>query len=478
MTSKVGIYARISRSDNLDFHISIEHQIEGITQYCNLKHFSITKIYKDIGYSGKNFDRPAFKELMQDVEDGIINTIIVKDLSRFGRNHLEVGKYLEETFLFNDVRFIAIDDNYDNQGIMDEFAVFKNIFNEMYLKDIRRKVKATFDFKAKTTLLNSKLGAFYGLTLDENQKLIIDEEPARVVKRIYDLYIQGITTKQIAELLNKENVISPGQYRYKQYNDKSGLKNTKSAWRDCSIYKILTNESYTGKIINRKYIYVKGKRILNPNPDIIENGLPVIIESSIFQKVQEIRSSRPRKKEKVYCSPFVNMIQCGHCSKSMRYTYSRTMSDFLYCCPKCRTRIYLQDLANLLKEDISKQLATIQNKDVEQHKQTKISKLKEEIKRVDLEIRKEFESYANNQTSEATFQDNVKQLMFKKEEFTLEINNLEKTILHSLGHSLEGIEIDYVLINKLVKEVVVKNTGKRKYNIHIWYNFKNQIDLN
>ena len=472
MTRKVGIYTRISRSDNSDFNSSIEHQIEGITQYCNSQHFSITKIYKDIGYSGKNFDRPAFKELLQDIEDGIINTIVVKDLSRFGRNHLEVGKYLEETFLINDVRFIAIDDNYDNQGIMDEFAVFKNIFNEMYLKDIRKKIKTTFDFKSKTTLLNSKLGAFYGLRLDENQKLIIDEEPAKVVKRIYDLYIKGYTTLQIAELLNKEHVVSPGQYRYNQYNDKSGLRSTKSAWRDCSIYKILTNESYTGKIINRKYIYVKGKRILNPNPDIIENRLPVIIEPSIFQHVQEIRLNRPKKKEKVYCSPFLDKIQCGHCSKSMRYTYSHTMNDFFYYCCKCKTRIYLQDLTNLLKEDISKQISIIQTQEIKEYKQSQISKLKEEIKRVDLEMRKEFESYAKNKISESAFQGNVKQLMLKKEQLNLESNNQEKMIIHSLGDCLEGMKIDYVLINELVKEVVVKNTGKRKYDVHINYNFK------
>lgn len=473
MTSKVGIYARISRSDNLDFNSSIEHQIEGITEYCNSQHFSITKIYKDIGYSGKSFDRPAFKELLQDIEDGIINTIIVKDLSRFGRNHLEVGKYLEETFLINDVRFIAIDDDYDNQGIIDEFTVFKNIFNEMYLKDIRKKIKTTFDFKSKTQLLNSKLGAFYGLTLDENKNLIIDEEPAKVVKRIYDLYFQGLTTKQIAELLNKEHVLSPGQYRYNHYNDKSGLRSIESIWRDCSIYKILTNESYTGKIINRKYIYVKGKRILNPNPDIIENGVPVIIEPSIFQHVQEIRLNRPKKKEKVYYSPFLDKIQCGHCYKIMRYTYSQTMKDFFYCCPKCRTRNYLQDLTNLLKEDISKQLSTIQNKDIEQYKQSQISKLKEEIKRVDLEIRKDFESYAKDKISETAFQGNVKQLMLKKQQLSLEINNQEKTFIHSLGERLEGMKIDYALINKLVKEVVVKNTGKRKYDLHINYDFKN-----
>ena len=154
---KVAIYARISRSDDHEHHASIDNQIEGITNYCNTHGFTIIKIYKDLNISGRTMDRPAFIEMMNDVENGLIDTIIVKDLSRFGRNHLEVGEYLDNIFLVNNVRFIAIDDNYDNKGQMDDFAVFKNIFNEMYLKDLRRKIKSTFDYKAKRKLLNPRV---------------------------------------------------------------------------------------------------------------------------------------------------------------------------------------------------------------------------------------------------------------------------------------------------------------------------------
>lgn len=285
---RIAIYARISRSDDLEHHTSIDHQIKGITDYCNSHGFTIKKIYKDLNISGSTMDRPAFTEMMNDVDAGIIDTIIVKDLSRFGRNYLEVGKYLDEIFLINDVRFIAIDDNYDNKGLMDEFAAFKNIFNEMYLKDIRRKIKSTFDYKAKTKLLNSRLGAFYGLTVDKEGKYIIDEEAANVVRRIFSLYIEGNSTKSIANQLTKECIITPGYYRYIKYNDQSSLTEHKYKWKDCTIYKIITNEGYIGKIINRKYLYIKGKRIINPNPIVIEHGLPQIIDEMTFNKAKEV----------------------------------------------------------------------------------------------------------------------------------------------------------------------------------------------
>jgi len=470
--NKTAIYARISRSDDLEHHTSIDHQIKGITDYCNTYGFTIKKIYKDLNISGSTMDRPAFTEMMNDVDAGIIDTIIVKDLSRFGRNYLEVGKYLDEIFLINDVRFIAIDDNYDNKGLMDEFAAFKNIFNEMYLKDIRKKIKTTFDYKAKTKLLNSRPGAFYGLTVDKDGKYIIDEEAANVVRRIFFLYIEGYSTKSIANLLTKECIITPGYYRYIKYNDQSSLTDHKYKWKDCTIYKILTNEEYTGKIINRRYLYTKGKRILNPNPIVIEHGLPQIIDEKTFHKAQDIRLNRPKKKDKVYINPYSNIVHCGCCNKVMRYTYSNSMNQFFYVCSKCKTRIYLQDLETFLKEDILKQIFTIQNKDIKQYKQSQISKLKEKVKKVDLAIRKEFEFYAKNQISESTFQDNMKELLLKKEQIFLKISNQEESITHFLECYLEDVKIDNALINKLVKEVTVKTTGKRKYDVHINYNFK------
>lgn len=470
--NKTAIYARISRSDDSLHHTSIDHQIKGITDYCNTYGFTIKKIYKDLNISGSTMDRPAFTEMMNDVDAGIIDTIIVKDLSRFGRNYLEVGKYLDEIFLINDVRFIAIDDNYDNKGLMDEFAAFKNIFNEMYLKDIRKKIKTTFDYKAKTKLLNSRPGAFYGLTVDKDGKYIIDEEAANVVRRIFFLYIEGYSTKSIANLLTKECIITPGYYRYIKYNDQSSLTDHKYKWKDCTIYKILTNEEYTGKIINRRYLYTKGKRILNPNPIVIEHGLPQIIDEKTFHKAQDIRLNRPKKKDKVYINPYSNIVHCGCCNKVMRYTYSNSMNQFFYVCSKCKTRIYLQDLETFLKEDILKQIFTIQNKDIKQYKQSQISKLKEKVKKVDLAIRKEFEFYAKNQISESTFQDNMKELLLKKEQIFLKISNQEESITHFLECYLEDVKIDNALINKLVKEVTVKTTGKRKYDVHINYNFK------
>lgn len=471
MDNKVGIYARISKSDSNNFHSSVEYQVEGITEYCNSHYFSIVKIYKDIGYSGANFNRPAFKELMQDMFNGLFNTIVVKDLSRFGRNHLEVGKYLDEIFLINDVRFIAIDDNYDNKGLMDEFAAFKNIFNEMYLKDIRKKIKTTFDYKAKSKLLNSRPGAFYGLTINENGKYIIDEKAASVVRRIFSLYIDGYSTKAIATLLTKECIITPGYYRYIKYNDQSSLTKHKYKWKDCTIYKIITNEGYTGKIINRKYLYMRGKRILNPNPVVIEHGLPQIIDEITFNKAQDIRLNRPKKKDKVYINPYPNRIQCGCCNKVMRYTYSKSMNQHFFVCSRCKTRIYIDDLKHILKEEIQTQLSKINDSDFISYIEKSIQKIKKEIKQLDVEFQKNFEDYAKEKITEDKLKLSIAELTSKKNELQLNLNKNNhhtKTIISKIINC----KIEDGLILKLITTMSVISVGKRKYEVHINYNFK------
>ncbi len=469
--NKTAIYARISRSDNLEHHTSIDHQIKGITDYCNTHGFTITKIYKDLNISGSTMDRPAFTEMMNDVDTGIVDTIIVKDLSRFGRNYLEVGKYLDEIFLINDVRFIAIDDNYDNKGLMDEFAAFKNIFNEMYIKDIRKKIKTTFDYKSKTKLLNSRPGAFYGLTIDEDGIYIIDEESANVVKRIFSLYIEGYSTKSIANLLTKECIITPGYYRYIKYNDQSSLTEHKYKWKDCTIYKIITNEGYTGKIINRKYLYMRGKRILNPNPVVIEHGLPQIIDEITFNKAQDIRLNRPKKKDKVYINPYPNRIQCGCCNKVMRYTYSKSMNQHFFVCSRCKTRIYIDDLKHILKEEIQTQLSKINDSDFISYKEKSIQKIKKEIKQLDVAFQKSFEDYAKGKIAEDNLNLIIAELTSKKNELK---SNLNKNNHHTktIIPKITNFKIDDGLILKLITNVSVINIGKRKYEVHINYNFK------
>lgn len=476
--SKTAIYARISRSDDFEHHVSIDNQIGGITDYCNTYGFTITKIYKDLNISGRTMDRPAFNEMMNDAENGLIDTIIVKDLSRFGRNHLEVGEYLDNIFLVNNIRFIAIDDNYDNKGQMDDFAVFKNIFNEMYLKDLRRKIKSTFDYKAKRKLLNPRLGAFYGLTIDEKGNYIIDEEAANIVRKIYTLYIEGNSTKKIALILSREKIMSPGYYRYIKYNDKSSFKNPQKdiyEWKDCTIYKILSNEEYTGRIINRKYLYEKGKRYLNPNPIIIEHGLPQIIDEDTFNKVKEIREGKPKIPDKKYINPFPNLIKCSCCEKVMHYTFSVTMNMFLYECRKCKTRIYLDDFKTIVTKDIKDQISKIDDIEVSTYCEKSIFKMKKEVKYIEKEIQNTFEYYIKGKITETQIKPKIAELTQKKNQLLEEISKKKNEQIKKILSNLLNKEIDDDLINKIVAGVKVKSVGKRKYDLHINYNFKNQI---
>lgn len=470
---KVAIYARISRSDDNNHHNSIDNQIKGITDYCKAHKYPITKIYKDINISGRTMNRPSFNLMMNDVDSGLIDTIIVKDLSRFGRNHLEVGTYLDDIFLVNNVRFIAIDDNYDNKGQIDEFVMFKNIFNEMYLKDLRKKIKSTFDYKAKTKLLNPRPGAFYGLTIDEDGNYIIDEYAANIIRRIYSLYIEGNSTKSIAKLLANEKIVAPGHYRYIKYNDKSSVKNEDQyKWKDCTIYKILTNEEYLGKIINRKYLYINGKKVLNPNPIILENTLPQIIDEETFNKVQDIRLNRPKKKDKVYNNPYPDMVRCGCCNKVMRYTFSKTMNQYLYICRRCNTRIYLEDFKTIINNDIKEQISKIDNKEINNYNEYNIKKIKREIRLIESKIQNSFEDFTKGEISEDDLKLIINDLTINKNKLILSLEQ-GKSNVGKMLNNLISKEIDDILINKLMCSVLVLNTGRRKYDVHINYKLKN-----
>ena len=475
MSLHAALYCRLSIDDGENTESqSIQSQKKYLSDFAKKNGYLIRGFYIDDGFSGTNFNRPEFNRMLNDIEKGLIEAVIVKDLSRFGRNHLEVGAYLDEIFLINDVRFIAIDDNYDNKGAIDEFATFKNIFNEMYLKDLRKKIKSTFDFKAKTKLLNPRPGAFYGLTVDKNGNYIIDEEAASVVRKIYSLYIEGYSTDKIAEILSSEKIMNPGYYRYIKYNDKCALRKSQKdiyKWRDCTIYKILTNEGYTGRIINRKYLYENGKRILNPNPIIIENGLPQIIGEETFNKVKNIRNGKPKIPDRIYTNPFPNIIKCGCCNKTMNYTLSVTMNMFIYECRKCKTRIYLDDFKTIVCNDIKEQIKMINDNEISNYNESTIKKTKREIKLIDIKIQTVFEQFTKGEIGENTLKDIIYELTIRKNQLSLELEK-GNTNIKGVLNKLLNQEIDEALINKLACSGYILNTGRRKYDIHINYNFK------
>ena len=257
--------------------------------------------YADDGYTGTNFERPGFKRMMEDIKSGKINGIIVKDLSRLGRNYIEMGKYLEQIFPMMGIRFIAINDNYDNANTessdSDSIVVpFKNLLNDSYCRDISIKVRSQLDMKRRK---GEFIGgyAIYGYCKDERNKnrLVVDEYAADIVRSIYRRKLEGMSAQAIAEQLNSENVLAPSEYkRLCGLNYHSGFKaGTHAKWQAIQVLRILKNEIYTGTMVQgrRQKINYKIKKIR----DVEESGwirVPnmheAIIPQKLFDTVQEV----------------------------------------------------------------------------------------------------------------------------------------------------------------------------------------------
>ena len=198
------IYCRLSREDGDNIESSsIASQKKYLTEYATKNGYKIFDTYIDDGYSGTDFDRPDFKRMISDVEKGFIDAVIVKDLSRLGRNYLKSGYYLEEYFPQKNVKFIAINDAYDSSVGDNEFAPFKNIMNEWYAKDISKKITTTHRLHQEKGIIPTGKLPLYGYTYDKDRRRIPDIETAGVVKFIYEQYIQGKTIGSIAEELTK-----------------------------------------------------------------------------------------------------------------------------------------------------------------------------------------------------------------------------------------------------------------------------------
>ena len=257
--------------------------------------------YADDGYTGTNFERPGFKRMMEDIKSGKINCIIVKDLSRLGRNYIEMGKYLEQIFPMMGIRFIAINDNYDNANTessdSDSIVVpFKNLLNDSYCRDISIKVRSQLDMKRRK---GEFIGgyAIYGYCKDKRNKnrLVVDEYAADIVRSIYRRKLEGMSAQAIAEQLNSENVLAPSEYkRLCGLNYHSGFKaGTHAKWQAIQVLRILKNEVYTGTMVQgrRQKINYKIKKIR----DVEESGwirVPnmheAIIPQKLFDTVQEV----------------------------------------------------------------------------------------------------------------------------------------------------------------------------------------------
>ena len=376
------IYARLSRDDGDKLESdSIINQKALIRDFLS-KHPEIHEVSEktDDGYSGVNFDRPAFQEMMDDIRSGKINCVVVKDLSRFGRNYIEAGNYIERVFPFLGVRFIAINDNYDSldRNQSDSLIIpFKNLINDAYCKDISVKIRSQLEIKRKK---GQFLGAFavYGYLKDEedHNKLVVDTYASEIVRAIFMWKKQGMSQGRIADKLNMQGVLCPMEYKLSlgmkvQTNFKV---HKKALWSQTAVTRILTNEIYTGVLVQGKVgtPNYKIKKILQKDESEwirVEGAVPVIINRDMFDSVQMILKKDIRiapEEDVVY--PLSGYLKCGDCGQNMvRKSYNvggKAYSYFICSTRKagkgCSTHSIQEDkLMEMVLQSVTKQVESI-----------------------------------------------------------------------------------------------------------------------
>ena len=366
----VAEYIRLSREDGDKAESdSIGNQRKLITDYLKGKDdFVLYDIYVDDGFTGTNFKRPAFTRMIEDIEAGNVNCVIVKDLSRFGRDYIDTGKYLERYFPDRDVRFISITDNIDSmKQAYDILLPIKNIFNEQYARDISKKVHSSIKAKQKA---GEFIGAFtsygYKKSFTNKNKLVIDEYAAGVVRRIFRMYISGLGKSSIAATLNKEGIVCPSEYKKmngENYRNSHRLEST-SYWTYSTINRLLQNEMYVGNMVQgRKTQRMRGKQRATDKEDwiIVKGTHEAIIDEDTWKKAQDLLKRRTRGLDlNTNMTIFAGYIKCGDCGRSLvrkninYYCGTYVRSGRQYCTPHpmpylVLEKIILDDLRTILQ---------------------------------------------------------------------------------------------------------------------------------
>ncbi|MDD2981177.1 MAG: recombinase family protein [Hespellia sp.] len=512
------LYIRLSREDgDKEESDSIGNQRKMLTEYVK-KHeeMMLHDTYVDDGYSGTNFNRPAFKRMIEDVEDGTVNCIIVKDLSRFGRDYIDTGRYLERYFPDNDVRFIAVTDNIDSfKHSYDMLLPIKNVFNEQYARDISKKVQSSF--KVKQTA-GEFVGAFtsygYKRSTADRHKLVIDEYPARIVRRIFQLYISGCGKLRIAHILNEENVLCPSEYKKvngENYSNCNRLEKT-SYWTYSTINNVLKNQMYIGNMVQGKT-----KRRMKGNakpvsPDkwiVVKNTHEAIIDEAIWKKSQMLLTKRTRNLDlNNNMSIFAGYLVCGDCGRALAKKYSfyagtkkyryecgtYTRSGRAYCTPHSIShavleQIILEDLKVIIQNaENLRELIASQAKQISTSKQmsdSEIAKLNEELLSVQRKKKRIYQDYSEDMLTKSEYAAYRQDYLDKEKLLTTKIDVLSEKkqedpdidifqnpwIERLLSmNSVEHLDRD-IVIEMIHKIIVYEN-----HRIKIIYNFSEELD--
>ena len=324
-----GLYMRLSQEDERQGEsVSIDNQRTILRKFAEDRGFEIHDEYIDDGVSGTTFQRPEVQRLLDDAKTGVINTIIVKDLSRFGRNYIEVGQYVDYVFPAFGIRFIAIQDNVDTENRDSnamEMMPIMNIFNEWHAANTSKKIRAVLKANAREGKYHARKAPYGYVKSDTEKKTpVIDEEAAAVVKRIFEMRASGLSPHKIADILNAEKILNPSRYCLEKYGV-VGRRENVGLWSFCGVNSILQNPTYLGHMVQQRdgtVSYKNHKRYTKDESEwvIVRNTHEAIITQELWDKVREVEKSvaQGRKTKKGYTHPLSGFLYCADCGGKMK----------------------------------------------------------------------------------------------------------------------------------------------------------------
>lgn len=532
-TEKItAVYCRLSQEDErLGESLSIENQKRILETYCKEHHFPNPVFFVDDGYSGTDFDRPGFQSMLNEIESDHVAVLLTKDLSRLGRNSTMTGMFINITFAKHDVRYIAINDNFDsaNQNSVDnDFAGIRMWFNEFYARDTSRKIRAVNKAKGERGEHLTTNPPFGYVKDPENPKQwIVDEEAAKVVKHIFDLCMEGRGPMQIAKQLTEEKVLTITAYALKSGRKALGPEPADPCqWSSESVISILETRDYTGCTVNFKtYTNSIWDKKTRDNPvekqAIFHNTQPAIIEPEVFDKVQEIRSQRHRRSKTGKSHMFSGLVFCADCKSRMYYcttSYYEERQDHFVCSTYRKNKyncsahfiraVVLEQLVwEHVKEviwyvghyeshfrEICEAKLNSESKEILRAKQKQLEKDEKRIAELDRLFIRLYEDNVASRISDERFammsqayEDEQRELKSEAEVLRQEIETQEQQnqnlelFIQKVRKNADMTELTPYAAHELIKAIYVgapdKSSGKRCQSIHICYDLIGFIPL-
>ena len=519
------LYVRLSRDDeNEGDSNSIQHQIEILTKYC--KDHAIFLYFQKLRYLTSAFKRPGFLDMIGDIEAGLVNMVIVKDMSRFGRNYLEVGLYTEIRFPEMGVRFIAVNDGVDSDDQMgNDFTPFRNIINEWYAKDTSKKIRAVFRNKGMSGQ-RLAVNAPYGYIKGEDGHLLVDEETAPVVELIFQLCVEGNGPGKIARMLKEREIPTPGTITFQRTGQTSRyFPDDPCRWNPATVLSILGQDAYLGRTTNfktTKLSYKSKKTVIN-SPDkwaVFEGTHEAIIDKETWEIVQKSREHRRRPTKMGEMGLFSGLAYCADCGAKLYHHRSITLTkeQESYICSNYQSRkkctahyiravvleqLVLQNLQRVVayaQEDenefvrrVMENKTAVQRAEQEQAKR-KLEKQERRISELDRIIQQLYEDRVSGALSAERFaklsggyEKEQEELKQSAKELQAIVNTIEtqavnvQSFLKIVRKYTAPTELTPALLREFVEKIVVhapdKSSGHRTQRIDVHYNFIGEIDF-